>query len=137
MCKLRSMRHGRAGEGGPRTTAVGRFLQGLALEAAVRALGFRGGSDPDVEHSGLDGRAILLADEQQVAAHGEAAWNGVAILSRVGLEDVVAGLDGAPGFPHPEARAIAATCDGVRVVSVYVPTTPNPTFDFPAGVPAF
>ena len=38
-------------------------------------------------------------------AHGEAAWNGVAILSRVGLDDVVAGLAGAPGFPHPEARA--------------------------------
>jgi exodeoxyribonuclease-3 len=39
----------------------------------------------------------------------------------VGLEDVVAGLEGAPGFPHPEARAVSATCDGVRVVSVYVP----------------
>jgi exodeoxyribonuclease III len=57
----------------------------------------------------------------QVALHGEAAWNGVAILSRVGLEDVVPGLPGGPGFPHPEARAVAATCDGVRVVSVYVP----------------
>jgi exodeoxyribonuclease III len=55
------------------------------------------------------------------ATHGEPAWNGVAILSRVGLEDVVKGLPGAPGFPHPEARAIAATCDGIRVVSVYVP----------------
>jgi exodeoxyribonuclease III len=55
------------------------------------------------------------------ALHGEATWNGVAILSRVGLEDVVAGLDGAPGFPHPEARAVSATCAGVRVVSVYVP----------------
>src|SRR3954454_15877131 len=56
-----------------------------------------------------------------VATHGEAAWNGVAILSRVGLDDVVAGIEGAPGFPNPEARAVAATCDGVRVVSVYVP----------------
>jgi exodeoxyribonuclease III len=56
-----------------------------------------------------------------VAVHGEATWNGVAILSRVGLEDVEMGLAGAPGFPHPEARAVAATCDGVRVVSVYVP----------------
>src|SRR5262245_26214562 len=73
-----------------------------------------------------DAFATLLGDElaqrgYEVAAHGEQAWNGVAILSRVGLEDVVAGLDGAPGFPDPEARAIAATCDGVRVVSVYVP----------------
>jgi exodeoxyribonuclease III len=57
----------------------------------------------------------------QAAAHGEAAWNGVAILSRVGLEDAVRGLDGAPGFPHPEARAVAATCDGIRITSVYVP----------------
>jgi exodeoxyribonuclease-3 len=56
-----------------------------------------------------------------IAAHGEAAWNGVAILSRVGLEDVVVGLPGGPGFPHQEARAVAATCAGVRVVSVYVP----------------
>ncbi len=57
-----------------------------------------------------------------VAAHGEATWNGVAILSRVGLDDVVRGLgDDAPGFPHPEARAVSATCDGIRVHSVYVP----------------
>jgi exodeoxyribonuclease III len=57
----------------------------------------------------------------EMATHGEPTWNGVAILSRVGLEDVVRGLPGAPGFPHAEARAIAATCDGIRVVSVYVP----------------
>jgi exodeoxyribonuclease III len=56
-----------------------------------------------------------------VAAHGEPTWNGVAILSRVGLDDVVAGLAGAPGFPHSEARAVSATCGGIRVVSVYVP----------------
>jgi exodeoxyribonuclease III len=73
----------------------------------------------------------LLGDElgergYEVAAHGEATWNGVAILSRVGLEDVVAGLAGAPGFPHPEARAISATCGGIRVVSVYVPNGREP-----------
>ncbi len=63
-----------------------------------------------------------LADRGYAAgAHGEASWNGVAILSRVGLEDVVAGVAGAPGFPHPEARAVSATCGGIRVVSVYVP----------------
>jgi exodeoxyribonuclease-3 len=56
-----------------------------------------------------------------VAAHGETQWNGVAILSRVGLDDVVTGVAGAPGFPHPEARAVAATCGGVRVHSLYVP----------------
>jgi exodeoxyribonuclease-3 len=65
----------------------------------------------------------------QVAAHGEAAWNGVAILSRVGLDDVVHGLAGAPGFPHPEARAVAATCGGLRVYSVYVPNGRAPDSD--------
>ena len=68
----------------------------------------------------------LLADPSTergyaIAVHGEPTWNGVAILSRVGLDDVVKGIDGAPGFPDPEARAIAATCGGIRVSSVYVP----------------
>ena len=56
-----------------------------------------------------------------VARHGEVQWNGVAILSRAGLEDVVVGIPGAPGFPHEESRAVSATCGGVRVHSVYVP----------------
>jgi exodeoxyribonuclease-3 len=64
-----------------------------------------------------------------VAAHGEPTWNGVAILSRAGLEDVVEGLPGGPGFPHPEARAVSATCGGVRVVSVYVPNGRAPGSD--------
>jgi exodeoxyribonuclease-3 len=73
----------------------------------------------------------LLHDEvaergYDIAVHGEATWNGVAILSRVGLDDVVTGLEDAPGFPHPEARAVSATCDGVRVTSVYVPNGRSP-----------
>jgi exodeoxyribonuclease-3 len=73
----------------------------------------------------------LLGDElaersYAVAAHGEPTWNGVAILSRVGLDDVTVGLPGAPGFPHQEARAMAASCGGVRVVSVYVPNGRRP-----------
>jgi exodeoxyribonuclease-3 len=73
----------------------------------------------------------LLGDEltsrgYAAALHGEATWNGVAILSRVGLADVMAGLPGAPGFPHPEARAVAATCGGIRAVSVYVPNGRTP-----------
>jgi exodeoxyribonuclease III len=71
-----------------------------------------------------------LAERGYVAAaHGETAWNGVAILSRVGLDDVVAGIEGGPGFPHPEARAVSATCDGIRVVSVYVPNGREPDSD--------
>src|SRR5258707_3131038 len=81
-----------------------------------------------------DALAELLGDEladrgYEVAAHGEAAWNGVAILSRVGLDDVVAGIEGAPGFPNPEARAVSATCAGIRVVSVYVPNGREPDSD--------
>ena len=76
----------------------------------------------------------LLGDElagrgYAVAVHGEAAWNGVAILSRVGLDDVAPGSPAAPGFPHPEARAIAATCGGIRVISVYVPNGREPDSD--------
>ena len=53
------------------------------------------------------------------AHHGGAGrWNGVAILSRVGLEEITAGLD---DDPDAESRFIAATCGGVRVCSVYVP----------------
>src|SRR4051812_9306057 len=62
----------------------------------------------------------------EVAAHGEATWNGVATLSRVGLEDVVRGIEGAPGFPNPEARAVSATCGGIRIVCVYVPNGRTP-----------
>jgi exodeoxyribonuclease-3 len=54
------------------------------------------------------------------AHHGEGRWNGVAILSRVGLTDVRAGFDDG-GAPDAEARMLWATCDGVRVGSVYVP----------------
>ena len=75
--------------------------------------------------------AGLLGDElarrgYEVATHGEAQWNGVAILSRVGLDHVVPGLPGGPGFPHQEARAVAATCDDIRVMSVYVPNGRTP-----------
>ncbi len=68
----------------------------------------------------------LAARGYAVARHGEVQWNGVAILSRVGLDDVVAGLPGAPGFPDPEARAVSASCSGVRVHCVYVPNGREP-----------
>ena len=76
----------------------------------------------------------LLGDDlarrgYETAHHGEAQWNGVAILSRVGLGDVVVGVAGAPGFPNPEARAVAATCGGVRLQSVYVPNGRVPDSD--------
>jgi len=57
--------------------------------------------------------------------HGEGRWNGVAIVSRVGIDDVVDGF--APGIePDPEARLLTATCGGVRVATVYVPNGRHP-----------
>jgi exodeoxyribonuclease-3 len=54
------------------------------------------------------------------AHHGQGQWNGVAILSRVGLDDVIAGFaDGGP--PDGDARLVSATCGDVRVSSAYVP----------------
>jgi exodeoxyribonuclease-3 len=62
-----------------------------------------------------------------VAAFGLGRWNGVAILSRTGLDDVVRGLTAEPQFGGAaEARAIGATCGGVRVWSVYVPNGREP-----------
>jgi exodeoxyribonuclease-3 len=54
--------------------------------------------------------------------HGQGQWNGVAILSRVGISDVTTGFDEDHVDPYEgDARVIAATCGGVRVVTVYVP----------------
>jgi exodeoxyribonuclease-3 len=86
----------------------------------------------------------------QVAAHGDGRWNGVAILSRVGLAEVAHGFAGQPGYAPPagegdpalidlppvplvEARAIGARCGPLRVWSVYVPngrTVDSPHFRY-------
>ena len=77
----------------------------------------------------------VFADELErrgyAYAHlGGGRWNGVAVLSRVGLDDVATSFPGQPGFPDPagppEARAIAATCGGLRVWSLYVPNGRTP-----------
>ncbi|NED07826.1 exodeoxyribonuclease III, partial [Streptomyces sp. SID6648] len=58
----------------------------------------------------------------EAAVHATGRWNGVAVLSRVGIEDVVKGLPGDPGYEGAqEPRAISATCGPARVWSVYVP----------------
>ncbi|TKJ22851.1 exodeoxyribonuclease III [Blastococcus sp. CCUG 61487] len=71
---------------------------------------------------------VFSALGYEVAHVGHSQWNGVAILSRVGIDDVEIGFDGMPSWsskegldPTPEARAIGATCAGVRVWSLYVP----------------
>jgi exodeoxyribonuclease III len=62
----------------------------------------------------------LLGHGYESVHHGQGRWNGVAILSRVGVSDPVSGFDD-DGAPDPEARLLSATCGGVRVSSVYVP----------------
>ncbi len=57
----------------------------------------------------------------EVAHHGVDHWNGVAIASRVGIEDVQHGFSGPNGPPFDEPRLVAATCAGIRLWSVYVP----------------
>jgi len=63
------------------------------------------------------------------ASHCFGQWNGVALLSRVGLDEVERDFPGAPGFPEVEARAISARCGGVRVHSLYVPNGRTPDSD--------
>jgi len=82
-------------------------------------------ADDDVPRAELERRGYAIAH------HGEGRWNGVAILSRIGLDDVVTNFgkplrpaktpDVADDEPLAEARMIAATCGGVRVVSLYAP----------------
>jgi exodeoxyribonuclease-3 len=58
----------------------------------------------------------------EIAAHGTGRWNGVAIASRIGLDDVQRGLPGEPSYEGvTEPRAVTATCGPLRVCSVYVP----------------
>lgn len=68
--------------------------------------------------------AGFLERGYEVAHHGLSQWNGVAVVSRVGLVDVCRGFPGMPTWGSPpveEARALGATCGGVRVWSLYVP----------------
>jgi exodeoxyribonuclease-3 len=77
----------------------------------------------------------------ETAAHGDGRWNGVALLSAVGLEDVSLGFPGEPGYEgepgepalidepglrRPEARAVGARCGGIRVWSLYAPNGRTP-----------
>lgn len=69
----------------------------------------------------------------ELAHHGEGRWNGVAIASRVGVSEIITNFGDGPvdpsgptaasaeDEPRKEARMVSALCDGVRVVSVYVP----------------
>jgi exodeoxyribonuclease III len=91
-----------------------------------------------VERSNLDVVAMQetkCTDEQfpsdrfealgyQTAHVGYSQWNGVAVVSRVGIDDIEVGFAGMPTWGDPaaaEARALGATCGGVRIWSLYIP----------------
>jgi exodeoxyribonuclease-3 len=76
--------------------------------------------------------AEVAALGYEVAHNGDGRWNGSALLSRVGLTDVQLAFAEQPGYandddeallavPVVEARAVGATCGGLRVWSLYVP----------------
>ena len=66
--------------------------------------------------------------------HGLNQWNGVAFASKIPAEDIEIGFSGMPEFKEvQEARAIAATFDGIRLWSLYVPngrTLDDPHFPY-------
>ncbi|PRX46058.1 exodeoxyribonuclease III [Prauserella shujinwangii] len=99
-----------------------------------RLLGWLGTARPDVlclQELKCSGEAFPHAEVAElgydVACHGSGRWNGVAVLSRVGVEDVTRGLVDEPAYEDArQPRAIGATCGGVRVWSVYVPNGREP-----------
>jgi exodeoxyribonuclease-3 len=60
------------------------------------------------------------------ATYGMGQWNGVAIVSKVEAAEITRGFDEEPGFPDPEARALAVTWGGLRIWSLYVPNGRTP-----------
>lgn len=70
---------------------------------------------------------VLEGTDYEVATHGQKTYNGVAILSRRGLEDVRVGMG--DEVDDPQARLISARIQGVRVLSAYVPNGSEPDSD--------
>ena len=67
----------------------------------------------------------------QAAIHGQKSYNGVAILSRLPLSDIVCRLPDGDGDDH--ARYVEATIAGIRVASLYLPNgnpAPGEKFDY-------
>jgi exodeoxyribonuclease-3 len=113
-----------------------------------RLLDWLEGTQPDVVALQETKTASFPIDEvgalgYEVAHNGDGRWNGAAILSRVGLTDVALAFPGQPGYaneddalfatPVVEARAVGATCGGLRFWSLYVPngrSLGHPHYDY-------
>lgn len=99
----------------------------LTSERLERLHGWLSYAKPDVlclQETKLSDNAFpaldLLGRGYESVHYGQGRWNGVAILSRIGLSDPVMGFSDGEA-PDPEARVVSGTCGGVRVTSVYVP----------------
>ena len=125
---------GSAASGGPGSLAVVRLATWNVNSVRARldrVVAWLGRSDVDVValqetkcRQDQFPRAAFEALGYEVAHVGHSQWNGVALLSRVGLADVEIGFPGMPQWGDPpadESRALGATCGGVRVWSLYVP----------------
>ena len=89
-------------------------LQQWLAEAAPDVVGLQ---ETKLEDHRFPGDALLEAGYRSVF-HGQKTYNGVAILARDrAIEDVQVAI---PGFEDTQARAIAATVDGVRIINLYV-----------------
>ncbi len=93
-----------------------------------RVLAWTERNQPDIlcmQETKLADDAVPLIDfaalGYEVAHHGSGTWNGVAIASRVGIDEVVAGLPETEDWTDEGGRFLTAVCGGVRVASVYVP----------------
>ena len=93
-----------------------------------RVLAWLEHAQPDIaclQETKLADDAVPLLDfaalGYEVAHHGRGQWNGVAVLSRVGLNDIVAALPETEDWTDEGGRFLAATCGDIRVASVYVP----------------
>ena len=93
-----------------------------------RVLAWTERNEPDVlclqETKLSDAQAPLLdfrALGYELVHHGPGRWNGVAIASRIGVEDVVTGIPTPDGWTDDGGRFLAATCGRMRVASIYVP----------------
>jgi exodeoxyribonuclease-3 len=63
--------------------------------------------------------------------YGQGQWNGVAILSRVGISDAAHGFGPDHADPYEgDARVLGAVCGGIRFISVYVPNGREVGSDF-------
>jgi exodeoxyribonuclease III len=89
-------------------------LEQWLAATALDVLGLQETKLPDADFPGADIERLGLAG----AWHGQKTYNGVALLAREPLGEVARGI---PGFDDPQARVIAATVRGVRIIDVYVP----------------